>query len=457
MRKSPYNPTLALDVVFPDEKSSEVKTPCVIGNHIWFDSDAMQGFVPNTWQSVIYDAMLLIAAVEICDYSRARSQVDWARNFTITLPVHEPDRWNQPDTKGALIKALNFLTGDNWSIKFRKTQEPQSGPAQRTLDFPHHANMVIPYSDGLDSSAIAGIFAKQFADSIIVRVRIGSNRIKKPKPGEVIRPFENVPFRVRKVLNGNGESSGRSRGFKFGLLAGLAAYLIGAPKVIVPESGQGALGPVLVNVGQAHYDRRTHPEFTALMSEFMEALFGIRIDFEHPMIFGTKGQTLTTYRSLYPDHLIWKDTRSCWMDQRHASVNGEHRQCGICAACMLRRTSLHAAGYQEDARNYIWENLGARDFRDGASKEFKTHNQAQREYAIAGTLHMDHLAALKDAERLETIALRQAIPVAKAMGLTVDDATRNIIGMVETHAGEWSSFLQELPQESFVRNWAEAA
>ncbi len=457
MRKQPYHPSFSADLVYRDEKPRDGAIACIVDQHIKFDHDAMQCFVPNTWQPVIYDAMMLVAGVEICDHSKVRSKVDWARDLKLRIPVHEPERWNDPRVKLALVKALKFLTGDNWSIDFRPTEHRQSGPPQQSMDLDHHADMVIPYSDGLDSRAVAGIFAKRHEYEVIKRVRIGAKRIKRPKPGDPVQFFENVPFSVKKVIRGNGESSGRSRGFKFGVLAGLAAYLIGAPKVIVPESGQGALGPVLVNVGQSHYDRRTHPQYTKLMSEFLEALFGQRIVFEHPVLFGTKGQTLAAYKALYPSELIWENTRSCWMDQRHASVNKEHRQCGICAACMLRRTSLHAAGYNERPDKYLWEDLGVDNFDDGAVKAFTRRNKSQYEYAVAGTLHMDHLAAMKEDPDLESIVLRHAIPVARAMEMDVQDTKNKIIGMIETHAAEWSGFLNELPETSFVRGWAEVA
>lgn len=455
MRKQPYDVCFEADLVYPGGASRDGMTPCVIGKDIRFDSNAMQGFVPSTWQPVIYDAMLVVAAVEVCDHSKTRAKMDWARNIRVGIPVHELARWTDPAVKGPLVRALQLLTSDNWTIEFRQTPEPQPGPAQRGLDFPHHADMIIPFSDGLDSQAVAGILAKERTNEVMVRVRVGASRIKKPSIGEQTNPFENVPFSVKRVLAGNGESSGRSRGFKFGMLSGMAAYLIGAEKVIVPESGQGSLGPVLVNVGQSHFDRRTHPLFTFMISDLLEALFGKRILFEHPMIFGTKGQTLATYRSIFPNHQIWTDTRSCWMDQRHASISGDYRQCGICAACMLRRTSLHAAGYNEHPNKYIWEDLSATKFRDGANSDFEKHNNSQREYAIAGTLHMDHLAALRDMENLDTLVLRQALPLARAMGAEVDQVKKKIINMIEVHAEEWRAFLDDLSPQSFVREWAE--
>ncbi len=53
-----------------------------------------------------------------------------------------------------------------------------------------------------------------------------------------------------------------------------STYLAGASRVIVPESGQGALGPALVPVGQAYVDYRSHPLFTERMERFLAALLG---------------------------------------------------------------------------------------------------------------------------------------------------------------------------------------
>lgn len=447
---------LSADLVYPGEKPREGAVACEIGRHIKFDAEALEGFAPSTWQPIIYDVMLIVAAVEACDYSRTRSKIDWARNLSVRIPVHEVDRWNDTNVQQELTNTLRLLTGDNWFIEFRKTPEPQTRPAQSQFDFPHHADSVVPYSDGLDSKAVTGILSKTRPTDTMVRVRVGASRIKKPKIGERAKPFENVPFRVGRIMNGNGESSGRSRGFKFAVLSGLAAHLVGAKSVIVPESGQGAIGPTLANVGQSYFDRRSHPKFTKMVSSFLEALLDDKITFEHPVIFSTKGQTLGQFRRLFPEQDIWANTRSCWMDQRQASVNQQLRQCGVCAACMLRRLSLHAAGYDEPSDRYVWEDLGAKDFRSGASKQFSTHNNAQWEYALAGTLHLDHLASLKSSENLDDLLLRQAIPIADSLGLEVDDTKGRIKEMINVHTVEWLEFLNDLPDESFVRGWAEA-
>jgi hypothetical protein len=90
-------------------------------------------------------------------------------------------------------------------------------------------------------------------------------------------PFTSVPYQVTPGVGESTESSARSRGFKFALISGLAAYLAKANQVIVSESGQGSLGPVLVTVGQAYEDYRTHPLFTERMEKFLGALLNHQV------------------------------------------------------------------------------------------------------------------------------------------------------------------------------------
>lgn len=456
MKTERYYCPFAVDVIYDGETVSDGVVPCIIGKDIKFNIEHLQAFVPSGWDPVIYDVMVLAAAVEACDHSRPRATMDWSRDFTVSIPVHEPNRWNEKSVNQSLHRALKLLTGDDWTIQFRKTVETQEGPAQANFGFPPQAEIVIPFSDGLDSRAVAGIIEHERNDRSI-RVRVGAKRIGKPKSGEPPKPFANLPFSVSSLINGNGESSGRSRGFKFAIMSGLAAFLIGAKSVIVPESGQGALGPVLVNTGQTYFDRRTHPQFTFRMSTFLEALFGRRITFEHPRLWYTKGETLAAFKNIYPEVNIWKDTRSCWVSAQHASIPGEHRQCGVCAACMLRRSSLHAAGYLEDSSKYIWENLNASEFWKGVHPEYKNRDEVRRTYAIAGVLHMDHLAALCSDPNLDTIIQRQALQLLPALDLSFDEISTRIKRLLEAHADEWGDFLAHLSKDSFVQQWAEVA
>ena len=114
------------------------------------------------------------------------------------------------------------------------------------------------------------------------------------------------------------------------------------------ESGQGALGPTLVPVGQAYEDYRSHPLFTDRMEAFLAALFGHEVRYDFPRLWHTKAETIAEFLAYRPDSEDWIQTRSCWQGPRHVSVSGQLRQCGICAACMLRRMSIHAIGRTEN-------------------------------------------------------------------------------------------------------------
>jgi len=435
-----------------DEDVADSAHVCRVGDHISFDAEAYDSYSTSNWDPLVYDCMLLAAAVEICDNSRPRRNMKWARQFHIDLPVHNPIHWDG-ETEARLVRALRTLTGDCWSFNFRLTKDPQEGPTQQKLFFPESAEAVIPYSDGLDSKAVGAIKALELKDRLI-RVRIGPKKIDRPSAFVNHTPFANIPFRTKRVTSGNGEPSGRSRGFKFAILSGIAAYLTGASCIIVPESGQGAIGPVLVNLGQIYLDKRTHPQFTSQMSSFLEALFNRKITFEHPVIWRTKGESLGEYKRLRGGEDIWKSTRSCWMDARHASLNGSHRQCGICAACMLRRTSLLAAGYQENPEMYLWQDLSASKFESGSPVEHQKYLDSKRAYAIAGVLHMDHLAGLRRSADRDIILERQALVLARATGASVEAITTNLIRLLDAHSSEWSSFVQSHSSRSFLREWA---
>jgi hypothetical protein len=216
------------------------------------------------------------------------------------------------------------------------------------------------------------------------------------------------------------------------------------------------LGPVLVNVGHAHPDRRTHPQFTQLMSDFLQQMLDHRVNFDHPTLWGTKGESLTEYRRIRPHDEAWRTTRSCWKDPRQASVNGEHRQCGVCAACLIRRLSLHAAGLEEVQGTYVWDKLGACDFWQGADKDFLHRHQVQQHYALAGVLHLDHLANLPQSPQYEDAIDRQALVLSRALDVSASEASTKVKRLVEQHASEWHQFLGDLPSGSFVKQWVKA-
>ena len=448
-------PEVRVDVIEEGCRARSGRTACVIGADIAFSTSHLESYCLAQWEPMIFDALVLTASVEFCDRIRRRHAHTWAREIELRVPVHDPDRWNAKAVSGALHNALQFLTGDQWAVTFTGRKTRIVVPQQFYFDIPDEPCSVIPFSEGLDSRAVAGLMHRELGARLI-RVRLGSKAFE-PAPSAASgakQPFTSVPYRIGHREQSFVESSARSRGFKFALVSGVAAYLIKADRVIVPESGQGALGPALVSVGQAYEDYRNHPLFTDRMEKLFAALFGHRIQFDFPRIWYTKGETLAKFVSECSDGDSWARTWSCWQQNRHVSVEQHKRQCGICAACMLRRLSVHAAGLTEAPETYVWENLSAPSFVAGAAPKFRHVTKAQRDYAIAGTLHLDHLAGFRKSAVNGSAYALAVSQLSCSRGLAAGEVRSKLDRLLSRHEDEWRQFLSALGQQSFVANWA---
>ena len=418
---------------------------CELNRDIQFSTAALESYAFSKWEPVIFDAMLVAASVEYADMSCRRPPLGWARRLAIRVPVDDPARWKSPAVVDALQYAVEFVTGDYWSISFYKRESALENPTGDRFDLFPPSKAVLAYSKGMDSLAVAGL-ARACLGNDVVRVRVGGKNCVKGVNGS---PFVSVPYRVT-VRARRREATARSRGFKFAMISGLAAYLTGANKVIVPESGQGALGPPLVSLGHSYPDYRNHPQFAHRMECFLEALLEQPIRYNFPRLWYTKAETLASYVAEDGDG-NWRSTKSCWRNNRWTSVKGSWRHCGVCAACMLRRVSVHAAGLSESPENYVCTNMRAATLESAVDPNFNRLNSAYRGYAIAGVRHMDDLAHLAD-PGARRIVKRHATLLGRALRRD-EDAEASLVGLLERHADEWRDFLRSLGADSFVKKW----
>ena len=122
---------------------------------------------------------------------------------------------------------------------------------------------------------------------------------------------------------------------------------------------------------------------------------------------------------------------------------------------MLRRMSIHAAGLFDDNSAYVCSNLSAVSFDEGVQDGFTQMNRAFREYAIAGTQHLDHMADLiLPAHR--PVLRRHSVLVGRALDQPATEVEALLVGMFERHAIEWDSFLKHMGASSFLRQWTRA-
>ena len=274
---------LQVDVHEPGVRTRPRRASCKIGQEVKFSTEELSSYFFAKWNPLVFDALLVAAAVEFCDRSLHRTVHHWAREFQLRIPVHSPRHWTSSNVHSTLVEALCFLTGDRWNIEFVARKRNQPPPAQSTFELPSDVRAVVPFSEGMDSRAVAGLMSKKIGVQHLVRVRLGSKTTDARSRARYGQPFAAIPYEVHEARR-FAESSARSRGFKFATISGLGAYLAKTATVIVPESGQGALGPSLVPVGQTYEDYRNHPVFLEKMERYLLALLGHKVSYEFPRL-----------------------------------------------------------------------------------------------------------------------------------------------------------------------------
>lgn len=418
-----------------------------IGSEVKCDKDIFDSYCHEGWSNIHHDLLIVCAAVEFADRRWARGNAHWARHFHVTVPVIELATWQDTVVQQSLCDTLRHLTGDEWRFSFVRhegaaTSKPRQGPL-----FPkQQKTFAIAYSEGLDSLSVSGLYNKN-DNAVNVRVSKFKQRLRKDE-----RPFDRLPFDV-KVGKKSYEDSARSRGFKFAAVTAIASQLSDVSRIIVPESGQGALGPVLLPLLNIYPDYRNHPTFFRKMERFVKALLGFNLSYEQPRLWHTKGQTIIAFLAK-PDAKTQQviDTRSCWQQRFNVRVAGKVRQCGVCAACLLRRMSLLAAGIDEPLENYAIADLHASRFTDALPKQngFRA-TKTLYDYGYMGARHLQQLADLATAPN--AVLKPHAFQIAEALGSSADDVTVRLRDMLVQHSKEWAAFEQHLGGSSFLKLW----
>jgi Queuosine biosynthesis protein QueC len=418
-----------------------------IGRQIIFNAAVLDTFDVKGFQPLHYDLLVLCAAIEFADrrWKRPRS---WSRIFHITVPVTDFEIWQKPDVVRSLQSVLSHLTCDTWEFTFVKAKNLSSiGSRQAILDFGSTKTFAVAYSDGLDSRAVSALSGPS-DEALCIRVTNGRHR---RKSGDSY--FTQIPFSVKGYRSD--ESSFRSRGFQFAVVTAIAAQLSGVTRIMVPESGQGALGPVLLPMPNIYVDYRNHPTFFRKMERFINVVQDHRVRFEQPRLWSTKGQTLRAFIDLPGKKSAdLTSTHSCWQRRRVVNVRGVRgrKQCGLCAACLLRRLSMHAVGINEPPATYVISDLSESDLNKALSVISRQADRAiMVEYGSVGARHLQHLADM--ASQPDDELRVHASEIAAATCVTYKETLKNLRTLLIRHAEEWRAFLCAQGEESFLASW----
>ena len=453
----------AFEVIEPGgRRRDDSAVPCIVGRDVVIDPGRLGAYCLRNLPARVDDLVLLAGAIAFADKSVTRKvSRAWERRLHLSVPVLEPGFWEQRVVGRALSDTLGLLTGDVWSFEFRQRKQALSAGRQAALPFGDSPALVMPFSNGLDSLAVARLTAASRPDVGLILVTTG--RLGDPDKDWRLRHLHgryhrvSVPFRLarREGIRFH-EQSYRSRAFVFGMMAGVAASMLGAERILVAESGQGALGPWLTPVGNEAPDLRTHPVFTRRLAGLLSLIFDRRVRFGHPRLWATKGETLAQLRGrgLAGD---WHRTRSCSRDARDVSLDGGRIQCGVCANCLLRRQSLMASGLDESDDRYLWPRLSERSLGGAAAAGARAATANDERHANCGVLAMAELAALARADDRHTPLDWAAEELAAALDEPAASVAPRLRRLLAAHRTEWEAFIGAQGPASFVARWAEQA
>jgi 7-cyano-7-deazaguanine synthase in queuosine biosynthesis len=455
------SPHARFEVAEAGGRSSAGTIRCVINKHFAIDAGALSAYCFRELPRRADDLVAITAGVAFADRTVARqAALMWRRSLELSVPVHDVDFWRRPEISASLQDLLTLLTGDTWTLSFYRRRKGTPTELQEPLPLAHGAEpVVMPFSDGLDSLAGARLTAVREAEAPLILVTAGqrndADREWRERYLNARRYRLVLPFRFLNTQSGHRfrESSYRTRALVYSVMAGIAAHLSGATRIVYAESGQGSLGPWLVPVGNEAPDVRMHPLFTRRVAAFLAIVLETPLKFEHPYLWQTKGETL---RELVELELTddWNKTRSCARDARHMSVDGQHMQCGVCAGCLLRRQSLLAAGLDETSETspYFWNDLKARTLTGASFDKHRTTTLDDERQAVCGFLSLSQLSDLAHPNSCAQVA-ELANQLADTLGETETKANAKLERLLDAHRAEWKSFLDRLGPDSFLARW----
>lgn len=311
------------------------------------------------------DFVRLALTVFATDHSvlRRGGGSNWnARDLFISVPVSNPSLW--AGVHGELVEAINFLTGDKWTLEFT-----QATPVQQNASLVADSSArVVLLSGGADSGTGAAYSAAQLGvtqtHTLVSHASSGAasgpqtllhNELERMFPGRQSAHHRVFLSRGKKRLDGTNykvEPSSRSRSFLF-LSLGLAVAAQSGSPLWIPENGFASLNPPMgpERLGSLS-TRTTQPWFLWRVSEILSSI-GAHGHIENPFQLKTKGEMFADLASaLGRDEAsaYLSKTNSCsHTDQNFQRVpSGTH--CGVCFGCIVRRASFKAAGLADQTR-----------------------------------------------------------------------------------------------------------
>ncbi|HHX61493.1 MAG TPA: hypothetical protein GX707_12410 [Epulopiscium sp.] len=327
-------------------------------------------FKRESLKAINEDLLIIALSVFAVDKRifRRRFQDCWTRELQVSIPVIELEKWNL--VKEQLEEVLNFLSGDRWSIEFRRSKfrygkQKIENASKIEMDF----DGVCLFSGGLDSfSGAIHLLEKNKRICFTGFREYGSlanrqtdlyNILKDsyPEMESNLILFNGTPYAPEDIEKNKidipPENTSRSRSLLF--LAGALGIASLAEKnipVYIPENGFiGINVPLTDSRKGSSSTRTTHLFFIRKLNEIL-AQVGILNRIENFYVYKTKGEIVAEIVNTKAFKKGAESTISC-SHPCHArySKKSTPMNCGYCYPCIIRKASMNSAGAEDGEYN----------------------------------------------------------------------------------------------------------
>lgn len=354
---------------------SDPLTPDVATTFFWHSKQTMPYFHANVGpllgeygpvKSRNIDLVRIAAAVLAADRSASRSGrlSSWnQREIALTIDVLAVTPWNE--VKDDVERLLGFLTGDVWSLTFRREHGLPEQMGRVGID----AARVVLLSGGADSATGALLSARELVGRNEQQILVShwastnlshlqhevANEIERWAPGSTADHVRAHIARGRHAPDGTAygrEDSTRSRSLLF-IAVGLAIASVDELPLWLPENGYASINPPLSKSRRGSLSTKTtHPKFIGDLVRILKRV-GAHHDVTNPYADRTKGEMFSqvtdaigtaaasTYLSM---------TSSCSHTGARSYGIGPGVFCGVCFGCVLRRASFIASDLHDGSQ-----------------------------------------------------------------------------------------------------------
>lgn len=305
------------------------------------------------------DLLIISLSVFAADkrISRSTSNDGWTRDLYLSIPVLNFDQWQS--SRQDLENMLSFLSGDIWTINFRRCSMENRYISKRKrepirIDELKNIDAVSLFSGGLDSycgafellsnrNNVAFVSYKEYGKLENIQREIIDDLDKTfPNIKKVLLPFTAKVYAPIGTISSTAENTSRSRSFLFLSAAICVADTIceNIP-VYIPENGFIGLNlPMTPSRYGSCSTRTTHPYFLRSLNNLLQKI-GILHRVINPYAFTTKREMVQHFKDSPGFLNSVSKTISCshpcngrWLGKN------QPENCGYCYPCLIRQSSL---------------------------------------------------------------------------------------------------------------------